>query len=132
VRVPVRHAVLGGTVLSPSEPGRRPGVILVHGAGSGRRAGLIGVAERFAGAGIVALAYDKRTVGYSAVTNRDFGLLAEDALAAAELLRLRRDVDPQRVGLWGISEGGWVAPIAAASAPERVAYAILGTPRPER
>ena len=126
LRIPVRDTVLDGTVVSPEEAGRYPAVVLVHGAGPGSRSGLIELAERFARAGIVALAYDKRTVGYSAVTNRDFGLLAEDALAAARLLRQREDVDPAQVGLWGISEGGgWVVPIAASRAPDEVAFAVL-------
>ena len=126
VRIPVRDTVLGGTVMSPAENGRYPAVVLVHGAGPGQRSDLIEPAERFARAGIVALAYDKRSVGYSAATNRDFGLLAEDALTAVRLLGQRDDVDPAKVGLWGISEGaGWVVPIAASRAPDEVAFAVL-------
>jgi dienelactone hydrolase len=126
VRIQVSDEVLGGTVVSPAEAGRYPAVVLVHGAGLGRRSDLIELAELFARAGIVALAYDKRTVGYSAATNRDFDLLANDALAAVRLLRQRDDVNPARVGLWGISEGGgWVVPIAASRAPEEVAFAVL-------
>jgi dienelactone hydrolase len=126
VSLPVREEVLGGTVFSPAEAGRHPAVVLVHGAGPGNRSRLVGLAESFARSGIVALAYDKRTVGYSAVTNRDFGLLADDALAAVRGLRQHDDVDPARVGLWGISEGGgWVAPIAASRAPDEVAFAVL-------
>jgi dipeptidyl aminopeptidase/acylaminoacyl peptidase len=125
VRIPVRETVLGGTVVSPAEPGRYPAMVLVHGAGPGQRSDLVELAEYFARAGIVALAYDKRSVGYSAATNRDFGLLAEDTLAAVRLLRQREDVDPARVGMWGISEGGWVVPIAASRAPEEVTFAIL-------
>jgi len=126
VRIQVSEEVLGGTVVSPAEAGRYPAVVLVHGAGPGRRSDLIKLAEHSARGGIVALAYDKRTVGYSADTNRDFGLLADDALAAVRLLRQRDDVDPAQVGLWGISEGGgWVVPIAASRAPDEVAFAIL-------
>ena len=125
VRIPVREEVLDGTIVSPAEPGRYPAVVLVPGAGPGRRSDLVELAEHFARAGIAALAYDKRTVGYSAVTNRDFGLLAEDALVAVRLMRQREDVDPTLVGLWGISEGGWVVPIAASRSPEEVAFSVL-------
>ncbi len=122
----MRDTVLGGTVVSPAEAGRHPALVLVHGAGPGRRSDLIEPAEHFARAGIVALVYDKRSVGYSAATGRDFGLLAEDALTAVWLLRQRDDVDLARVGLWGISEGaGWVVPIAASRASNEVAFAIL-------
>lgn len=126
VRLPVRGEVLGGTVYAPDGDGRHPAVVLVHGAGPRPRARLSEVAEHFARSGIVALAYDKRTVGYSTVTERDFGLLADDALVAAGFLRRRADVRPGMVGLWGISEGGgWVVPLAASRAPDDVAFVVL-------
>jgi len=49
--------------------------------------------------------------------------LAKDALAAVELLKARADIDPKQIGLWGHSEGGWVAPIAAAQSKD-VAFVI--------
>ena len=30
-----------------------------------------------------------------------------------KFLRGRQDIDPNRVGLWGISQGGWICPLAA-------------------
>ena len=123
IRIPVRDTVLEGTVVAPREPGRYPAVVFVHGAGPGPRSALIDQAEYLASVGVVTLVYDKRTVGYS-FANRDFDLLAEDALAAVRVLRGRADVDPDRVGRWGVSEGGWVVPIAAAHSSD-VAFAIL-------
>ena len=123
IRIPVRDTVLDGTVVAPRETGRYPAVVFVHGAGRGSRSALIDQAKYLASVGVVALVYDKRTVGYS-FANRDFDLLAEDALAAVQVLRERADVDPDRVGLWGVSEGGWVVPIAAARSSD-VAFAIL-------
>ena len=49
--------------------------------------------------------------------------LAGDALAAVELLKKRGDVNPQQIGLWGHSEGAYVAPIAAAQSKD-VAFVI--------
>jgi dienelactone hydrolase len=69
-------------------------------------------AEAFAQRGVLTLIYDKRTIGYSLV-ERDFSLLADDALAGLDLLMSRSDVDPDRVGIWGLSEGAWVASLAA-------------------
>jgi dienelactone hydrolase len=123
VRIPVRDTVLAGAVFAPQEPGRHPAVVFVHGAGRGSRSALADQAEYLARSGVVALVYDKRTVGYS-FTSRDFDLLAENALAAVRVLRDRPEVDPARVGLRGVSEGGWVVPIAAARSPD-VAFAIL-------
>lgn len=104
---------LHGTVLAPPGTGRRlPGLVLMGGSDWTSRSRLRPEAEAFARGGIVTLIYDKRTVGYS-TTRRDYPTLADDALAAVAVLRARPDVDPARVGLFGISEGGWVAPLAA-------------------
>ncbi len=56
-----------------------------------------------------------RTRGYSAdpTGERSYALLAEDAVAAVRLLRSVDAVDAGQVGVWGVSEGGWVAPLAA-------------------
>jgi hypothetical protein len=49
---------------------------------------------------IVTLVYDQRTVGYS-FASRNFGLLADDALAAVRVPQGGATVDPVRVGQWG-------------------------------
>lgn len=115
---------LHGTVRAPSRTSRpRPGVVLVHGSGRGARTAYQREAEAFAQAGIMTLAYDKRTVGYS-VLQRNYSVLADDALAGVELLRSQAGVDPANVGLWGESEGAWVVPLAAARSAE-VAFVVL-------
>ncbi|MGW4517627.1 alpha/beta hydrolase family protein [Streptomyces sp. NPDC004393] len=115
--------VLHGTVLSKDgAPGPAPGIVLVGGSGSGPRQEYRQEAEAFARAGIITLAYDKRTVGYS-LLHRDFGLLADDALAGVRLLQSRSGVNPRQVGLWGFSEGGWVAPLAASRSSD-VAFVV--------
>ncbi|WP_424886837.1 alpha/beta hydrolase family protein [Streptomyces sp. XH2] len=115
--------VLHGTVLSKNgAPGPGPGIVLVGGSGPGPREEYRQEAEAFARAGITTLVYDKRTVGYSFL-HRDFGLLADDALAGVQLLRARSGVNPRQVGIWGFSEGGWVAPLAAARTSD-VAFVV--------
>jgi len=104
---------LRGTVLAPASPAqRRPGLVMLQGAGNRGRQELRPEAEAFARRGIVTLIYDKRTAGYS-LFHRDYAVLADDALAGLHLLRSRADVDPARAGLWAQSEGAWVAPLAA-------------------
>jgi uncharacterized protein len=105
--------VLHGTILAPTAVSRRrPGLVMVEGAGNRGRQELRAEAEAFVRRGIVTLIYDKRTAGYS-LFHRDYSVLAGDALSGVRLLRARADVDPARVGLWGLSEGAWVASLAA-------------------
>jgi len=109
---------LHGTVLAPAATGQqRPGLVMIEGAGNRGAQELRPAAEAYARQGIVTLIYDKRTVGYSFL-HRDYSVLADDALAGLHLLRSRADVDPARSGLWGLSEGAWVAPLAANRSPD--------------
>ncbi|OLT19307.1 hypothetical protein BJF78_11165 [Pseudonocardia sp. CNS-139] len=100
-------------------------MVLVHGAGTGPREKLREEAAAFARAGVATLTYDKRTVGYS-LTQRSYAQLADDAAAAAAVLRGRPEVAPSAVGIWGFSEGGWVAPLAASRAPETAFVVVVG------
>ncbi|MFF4948692.1 prolyl oligopeptidase family serine peptidase [Streptomyces chattanoogensis] len=115
--------VLHGTVLGKAgAPGPGPGIVLVGGSGAGPREEYRQEAEAFARAGITTLVYDKRTIGYSRF-HPDFRLLADDALAGVRLLRSSSGVNPRQVGLWGFSEGGWVAPLAASRSTD-VAFVV--------
>ena len=102
----------------PARSGPHPGVALIHGSGRGTRNDLLGYAARLARGGIAAVVYDKRepTTGsgddITAATD-----LADDAIAAATWLAAQREVDPARIGVWGNSQGGGVAAIAAGRSP---------------
>ena len=58
---------------------------------------------------------------FAVATTPDF---ASDALAAVAFLKTRPDVDPERIGLVGHSEGAIVAPMAANQRGD-VAFAVL-------
>jgi uncharacterized protein len=114
---------LHGTVITPAATGKRwPGLVLIAGSGARGRDSYRPEAEAFARAGIVVLIYDKRA-GYSRATS-SFSDLADDAAAGVRLLRTRPDVQGSRVGVWGHSEGGWVAPLAA-SRSSTVAFVVV-------
>ncbi|MER5424557.1 alpha/beta hydrolase family protein [Streptosporangium roseum] len=123
ITVDVGDTTLEATIRAPLTPGRHPALVFVQGAGPGVRGEFTTQAELLARAGIVTLVYDKRTVRYD-FRNRDFGLLADDALRVLGRLRTRADVDPARIGLWGVSEGSWVVPIAAAKS-DAVGFTVL-------
>ncbi|MFD4427886.1 alpha/beta hydrolase family protein [Nocardia sp. NPDC058497] len=111
-----------GTIHAPAGATGRPGIVLVHGSGTARSPQYAQVAEALARQGIIALHYEKRTEDYTPA-HRDFSLLADDALAGIAALRNRPEVNPAQVGLWGLSEGGWVAPLATSRSAD-VAFLI--------
>jgi len=113
----------GGSGTGSTDSATYPAVLFLHGAGTKDKSGFAKQAEYLARSGIVALVLDRRTMEYS-TWHRDYELMAGDALAGVELLRDRPEVDPNRVGLFGESEGSWVAPVAAASDP-RIAFMVL-------
>lgn len=121
--IPVEGGSARGVLVEPAD-GAEVGVVLVAGAGASVREDLLAVAERFAAHGIAALAADKRAEGYS-VFHRDYQLLASDALAAAEALVQATGVE--RVGAWGISEGGWVVADAAARPSSPLDFAVFAS-----
>jgi uncharacterized protein len=65
--------------------------------------------------GVAVLGYDKRGVGESTGdwNTASFEDLAGDAVAAVEYLKTRRDIDAAQIGLLGVSQAGWVMPLAA-------------------
>src|SRR4029079_10391633 len=75
--------------------------------------------------GIATLVYDKRGTGDSSGDYRDesFNDFAADALAGIHYLQSRPEVRSMRVGLYGRSHGGIVAPLAA-SLSKNVAFII--------
>jgi len=101
----------------PEGEGPHPCVVLGHGFGATRQGRLWAYAERFAAAGIAALAFDYRHFGDSAGKPRqllDIRRQLDDWRAALAYARSLENVDPERVGLWGTSfAGGHVVRVAA-------------------
>lgn len=116
---------LGGTLRLPTTKGRHPALFIMQGSGAADRTAESFYADHFARHGIATLTYDKRGIGVSGGDYRDesFDDFAADALAAIHYLQSRREIDPKRVGLYGRSHGGMVAPLAA-SLSKDVAFFI--------
>jgi uncharacterized protein len=104
---------LAATLVLPEGPQRHPAVVLFHGSGPQTRD--LFTAHWFAEQGVAALAYDKRGVGESGGNFRTgpFMDLCDDGLAAIEYLKSRKEIDPKHIGVWGLSQGGWLGPLAA-------------------
>src|SRR5262245_33980573 len=116
---------LAGTLISPTTNRRRPAIILVHGSGAENREYMLPWAHFLIRRGIAVLGYDKRGVGESTGdwNTASFDDLAGDVVAAFEYLKTRRDIDSAQIGLLGISQAGWIMPLAAVRAKE-IAFLI--------
>lgn len=70
--------------------------------------------------GIAVLAYDRRGSGRSGgdLKSSDYAMLADDAIAAVQVLKADRRIDPMRIGIWGLSQGGWLSLLAATRSPD--------------
>ena len=104
-----------GVLLSPPGAGPHPAIVLIHGTGRTDRYNVLPIAHFLVSHGVALLGYDKRGVGGSAGDWRTASLddLADDAVSAVEYLQGRKEIDPKRIGVFGASQGGWVAPLAA-------------------
>jgi uncharacterized protein len=124
------NTTLNGTLLLPDGSGPHPAVVLIHGTGQQTRDEWRFFGMQFARNGVAALLYDKRDVGNdpSGMDLVDLDELAGDALAAVKLLKSRADIRGDRIGLWGISQGGWVEPIVAAQSPDVAFIVAISAP----
>lgn len=92
-------------------------VVLLHGSGS-NRAATLDQATVLAGHGFGALLVDARGQGRSGGRAMDRGWYGDlDTAAAVAFLQRQPDVDPDRIGLLGLSMGGEEAIGAAAALP---------------
>ena len=116
---------LTGTLRLPLRKGRHPAIFLLQGSGDADREAESFYADHFARHGIATLVYDKRGTGSSGGDYREesFDDFAADALAGVHYLQSRKDINAKRVGLYGRSHGGIVAPLAA-SLSKDVAFII--------
>src|ERR1700694_677047 len=110
------NTLLAGSVYAARTSGRHRAVVLLHGSGPESRWGTIRyIADQLARNGVTTLIYDKRGSGDSGGDWRtaSYADLADDAIAGIKLLQARSDVDGRRIGIWGHSQGGYIAPLVA-------------------
>lgn len=113
---------LAGTLTLPEKGNSFPAVVLISGSGpQDRNETLFGhqpflvIADYLTRKGIAVLRFDDRGTAQSqgdfkGATTADF---ATDVEAAVQYLKTRKDINPDKIGLMGHSEGGIIAPMVA-------------------
>lgn len=116
----------------PDRNGPVGAVVFGHGSGEQTKDSCRFLADGFLSRGLATLCFDKRGVGQSSGTFVFVGAqdsipvfddLASDIAAGVAFLRTRPEIDQQRIGLAGVSQAGWIVPIAAAKT--QAAFMIL-------
>jgi dienelactone hydrolase len=121
VSFPSGEDICAAWLYLPSGVASPPVVILGHGLGATREMRLDAFAERFAKAGIAALAFTYRHFGDSGGQPRQLLSIKRqlaDWDAAIAWVNDRRDVDSTRIAVWGSSFGGGHAITVASRHPE--------------
>ena len=134
---------LPGTLTLPVGEGPFPALVLVHGSGPHDRDETIGPNKPFkdlawglASRGIAVLRYEKRTKVYGLKLSALPGLTAkeeivDDVIAAANLLRGRKEIDSRRISVLGHSLGGTLIPRIGKADPGIAGFIVMaGAARP--
>jgi dipeptidyl aminopeptidase/acylaminoacyl peptidase len=119
--------VLGGLLFLPSEPHEVPAVVVIHGSGTSKRdnSWYLALSSYLQDHGVAVLLPDKRGSERSDGDWRTAGFaeLATDAIAAVKFLEAYEGVTFSEYGVIGMSQGGQIALIAAATS-EQIGFVI--------
>jgi len=128
---------IAGTLDLPAGEGPFRALVTIHGSPPLTRNDIynLNISHFFVQHGYAVLRYDKRGAGesggeYTGVGTEEgeaqVSILAEDALAGVEYLKNHELIDPNRIGLIGHSQAGWIIPLAASKSPD-VAFMIISS-----
>lgn len=108
---------LSGTLYLPKDGHALAAVVVTHAASSPFQDAVLytHLKQMLPAMGIAVFTYDRRGHGKSGGTQQNVGyqILADDAVAAIKMLQADARIDPKRVGIWGLSQGGWLSLLAA-------------------
>ncbi|HUI31542.1 MAG TPA: alpha/beta fold hydrolase [Candidatus Acidoferrales bacterium] len=122
-----------GTVTIPDSGGPFPAAILITGSGMHDRneevfehKPFLVIADYLTRRGIAVLRVDDRGIGGSTGNKMQSTSVdhAKDVIAEIEYLKNRGDINPNKIGIIGHSEGGMIAPIVASQSKD-VSFVVL-------
>lgn len=134
---PADGITLAGTLTLPDTMEPFPAVVLLHGSAPldrdetwcGHRIFLV-LADHLTRRGVAVLRFDKRGAGksagnYNTSTLKDF---AQDALAAVNYLKTRKEINSKQIGFIGHSEGGLTATLASSQSKDIAFIVLMASP----
>ncbi len=108
---------LVGTLYLPAKGTALPAVVVEHAAEAPTRDYALyrHLALGLPPIGIAVLVYDRRGSGASSGNRNEasYEQLADDAIAGKREIAKNSRIDPRKIGFWGLSQGGWLAVLAA-------------------
>lgn len=147
---PTAGITLAGTLTLPNINGSYPAVVLIAGSGPNERDEVVEkhkifmvLADYLTKNGIAVLRFDKRGTGKSTGefgTTKRYGIFyqdiptataadfASDVEAAVSFLKTRKEVNKEKIGLIGHSEGGLIAPLVASKLDDVAFIVLLAAP----
>lgn len=119
--------LLSAEIFKPHTKGLHPAIVLLHGSSPSVKTNFNYKADYFARLGFEVLIYDKRGCGQSTgsydFSNNDD--LIADAIVCLETMYKRESVNKDKIGLWGISQGGmFLSKIASKTAMPKFLIAV--------
>ncbi|QLC67873.1 alpha/beta hydrolase [Flavobacterium sp. LPB0248] len=127
------QVTLAGTLSLPKKEGNFPVVILISGSGAQNRdeealqhKPFLVLADYLTRKGIAVLRFDDRGFGestgdFKSATTTDF---VKDVQAGVDYLKTRKEINKNKIGLIGHSEGGVIAPIVAGNSKD-ISFIVL-------
>ena len=113
---------LAGILMLPEGDGPFPVVVFIHGSGPSQRNSVwyVSVAKHLVNNGIAVVLPDKRGCEKSEGEwiGADFNHLASDVLSAVEYVKRQDIFNKSKIGILGMSQGGWIAPVAASQSDD--------------
>jgi hypothetical protein len=123
---------LKGTVYLPKTGNHLPAVVVLHHAALPTRDANLyrHLCEGLPALGFAVLVYDRRGSGQSTgeLNKDDYETLADDAVAGQHALARLSRIDPTKIGFWGMSQGGWLAVLAAGRSGDAAFAVAVSSP----